>query len=183
MAGLILPYAVDLIIFTVQFALGVLVYGIMARLFFLPRLRLLPRQRALMVLTAPHAFRYLGLYALTQAAYNQEISAQWAHTTAYGDLVTQILAVIALLTLDRGWRIAVVFVWLCNLHGLFALLDSTYWLYSTRLPVHLLSAAWFLPVFYVPLLLWSHIFLFRVLLESRGDRPLTPATHPTTLRN
>src|SRR5580692_8719890 len=104
----------------IQFALGLLTYGILAHLFFLPWLRQLPRQRALMVLTAPHAFRFLGLYALTQAAYNPEISQQWANSSAYGDLATYVAAVLGLVALGRGWGIAVPLVWLCNLLGVYA---------------------------------------------------------------
>jgi hypothetical protein len=158
---------VDLFIFTIQFALGLVVYGIYAQLFFLPKMKLLPRQRALMVLTSPHAFRYLGLYALTQAAYNPDISQVWANSTAYGDLATQIAAAIALVSLYRGWGIAIPFVWLCNLLGLYAFVDSTLKIFTTHLPVHLLNAGWFLPVFYVPVLVWSHYYLTRVLLGSK----------------
>ena len=118
-----------------------------------------------MVLIAPHAFRFLALYSLTQAAYNPEIPQQWANSTAYGDLATYAAALIALVALDRGWSNAVPFAWLCNVVGLYAFLDSTYRIFSTRLPVHLLNAGWFLPVFYVPVLVWSHYFLSRALLK------------------
>jgi hypothetical protein len=172
---LILPNLVDIIIFTIQFTLGLLVYWIFAQLFFVPRLRLLPRERALMVLCAPQAFRYLGLYALTQAAYNPEISQVWANSTAYGDLATHVAAVIALIALYRKWSIAIPFVWLCHILGLYAFADSTYKIFSTHLPVHLLNAGWFLPVFYVPVLVWSHYFSIRVLLERPGRQSLTAA--------
>lgn len=163
----------DIIIFTIQFALGLLVYGIFAHLFFLPRLKLLPRQRALMVLCAPQAFRYLGLYALTQAAYNSEISPVWANSTAYGDLATHVAAVIALIALHRNWSIAIPFVWLCHILGLYAFADSTLKIFTTHLPIHLLNAGWFLPVFYVPVLVWSHYFSIRVLLQRGGKQSLT----------
>jgi hypothetical protein len=42
-------------------------------------------------------------------------------------------------------------------------------MFSTHLPVHLLNAGWFLPVFYVPVLIWSHYFLTRVLLKRPGE--------------
>src|SRR5579872_3437779 len=118
-----------------------------------------------MVLTTPHAFRFLGLYSLTQAAFNPQIPPQWADPTAYGDLATYVAAVLALVALGRGWGIAVPFVWLCNVLGVYAFLDSTYKIFSTHLPVHLLNAGWFLPVFYIPVLVWSHYFLFRALLR------------------
>ena len=156
----------DLIVFLVQFALGLLTYGILAHLFFLPWLRRQPQRRALMVLTAPHAFRFLGLYSLTQAAFNPQISPEWASSTAYGDLATYAAAVLALVALGRGWGIAIPFVWVCNILGVYSFFDSTYRIFSTHLPVHLLNAGWFLPVFYVPVLVWSHYFLFRALLGA-----------------
>lgn len=154
----------DLTIFLIQFVFGLIVYGVFAWIFFLPKLRLTPRQRALMILTAPHAFRYLGLYALAQNAYNPALGKVWADSTAYGDLATQVAAVIALVSLNKNWGIAIPFVWICNLLGLYAFGDSTLKMLSPQLPVHFLAAGWFLPAFYVPLLVWSHILLTLVLI-------------------
>ena len=157
----------DLIIFCIQFAFGLLVYGLIADIFALSRLRALPWKRALLILTVPHAFRYLGLFALTQAAYNPEISQQWANSTAYGDLGAQIFAAGTLLALHRDWPIGIPLAWLCHLIGLYAFVDSTLKIVSTHVPLHSLYAGWFLPVFYVPVLVWSHFFSFRLLFLRR----------------
>ena len=157
----------DLIIFCIQFGLGLLVYGLIIQIFVLSRLRALPWKRALLIATVPHAFRYLGLYALTQAAYNPAMSPAWANSTAYGDLGAHIFAVGALLALDRGWSVGVPFAWLCHVIGLYAFADSTLKIVTTHLPLHSLYAGWFLPVFYVPVLIWSHFYAFRLLLLKR----------------
>jgi len=155
----------DLLIFVIQFSLGILVYGIFAWIFFLPRLNQLPRIRQLMILTAPHAFRYLGLYAFTQAGYNSQISQAWANSTAWGDFAAHVFAVISLISLKKGWSFAIPFVWLCHLAGSYAFVDSTLKMIQTNVPVHALNAGWFLPVFYVPVLVWTNIFAYKRLLS------------------
>jgi len=161
----------DLVVFLIQFTIGVIVYGVHSKLFFLPWLKKLPRQRALMLVTIPHTARFMGLFALTQAAYNSEISQVWANSTAYGDLATMILAIVALLALNANSSSAIPVTWLCHLVGVYAFLDSTIKIFTTHLPVHLLMAGWFLPTLYVPLLFWAHIFAFRWLISPPAGKP------------
>ena len=76
--------------------------------------------------------RWASLYALTQAAYNPDISQTWPirrHTETWR---THATAVISLRALYRNWSFA-------------------------------------------PVLVWSHYFLFRVLLECPGRVSLTAA--------
>ena len=157
----------DTILFCVQFVFGLFVYWLIAYLFALPRLKLLPWKRALLILTVPHTFRFLGLYALTVAAYNPTVSQDWANATAYGDLATQVFAVLTLIALHFDLGVGTVFAWVCHILGIYAFLDSTYKIVATQMPIHLLYSAWFLPVFYVPVLIWSSIYAFRLLIRHR----------------
>jgi hypothetical protein len=154
----------DSTVFYVQFALSLIVYGLLAAWFVVPWLRPMPRSRAILILIVPHAFRALGLYALTQAAFNPEIPQSWADVTAYGDAITQVAAMLALIALHKGWRAAIPCAWLCNIAGTLDYAASVYVSVTTHVPIHLLSAGWFLPVFFLPLLAWSHYYLYRFLL-------------------
>ena len=146
--------------------------GILGHTFFMPRLKRMPRQSALMLLVAPHAFRFFAITGYEQASYNPLLPMAWAQATAIADFATCIAAILALIALGRRSSLAIPFVWACNLIGLYAYGDSTLKMVTDHVPVHLLYAVWFLAVFWVPMLMWSHILLCRVLL---GKRSLTAA--------
>ena len=59
-------------------------------------------------------------------------------------------------------------MWICNLLGIYAYGDSTLKMFTIPVQVHLLYAIWFLGVFWVPILMWSHILLTRELLGKRS---------------
>lgn len=154
----------DSTVFYLQFALSLVVYGLLAAWFIVPWLRRMPQSRAILILIVPHAFRSLGLYALTQAAFDPAIPQSWANVTAYGDAIAQVTAMLALIALHYEWRAAIACAWLCNIAGSLDFAVSMYVSITTHVPVHLLYAGWFLPVFFLPLLLWSHLYLYRFLL-------------------
>ena len=153
----------DTQVFYVQFAISLAVYVALIRQYGLPWLDRLTREQAVIALLVPHAFRHLGLFALTQAAYIPQISEKWARTVAWGDLATQVLAFSAILLLQRRSSAGIAVAWLANIAGIIDFTLSTIASETTGLPVHLLYAGWFLPVFYLPLLAVSHFYLFRYL--------------------
>jgi hypothetical protein len=155
---------IDSLVFNVQFGLGLVVYGIVASWFVIPWIRTMPRSRALSILLIPHAFRHFAPYALVASAFNPSISENWAKATAATDLATCVVALLGMIAFRRGWAAAIPLTWLCNILGLIAFGWSTYGMTVTQLPLHLLITSWFLPVFYVPILMWSHFYLFRFLL-------------------
>ncbi len=89
----------------------------------------------------------------------------FAGPAAYGDLLAAVLAVLALLTLR--WKIALPLVWLFNLVGTGDLLLDYYHGISIDLQgmAGKLGAAFFIPIFYVPLLLITHGIAFRLLFD------------------
>jgi hypothetical protein len=148
--------------------MGLIVMGILGHTFFLPWLKTVPRPRALMILVAPHAFRYFAITGFEQSSYNPDLPMAWAQATAIADFATCLAAIVALIALSKRSSIGIPFVWVCNLIGLYAYGDSTLKMMTMHVPVHLLYAVWFLAVFWVPLLMWSHILLCRELLGKRS---------------
>lgn len=142
--------------------------GVIAQLYIWPRLRLMNRDQALVVLVAPHMFlRFIGLSFLVPGVVSPSLPAAFAVPAAYGDLVAGILAVAATVALSRGTSWAGVLVWLFNIWGaadfLFAILQG--------LLVHIdpgaLGAAYFIPTAVVPPLLVTHALIFRLLVRSK----------------
>ncbi len=93
-------------------------------------------------------------------------SNHFAAPAAYGDLLTAGLALLAAFMLRLRPGLALPFVWLFNLVGIIDLLYALYEGAMIGLPDFHLGVAWFIPTFYVPLLLVSHVIVFWFLLRA-----------------
>jgi len=125
------------------------------------------RTEAVRPILVLHGFRYIGLGALVPGVVSPELSATvFAHGLAYGDLAAAILALIALAAIRTRWFVPL--VWIFNIVGTADLLNAFY--QGNRISLAnapgQLGAAFFLPILGVPLLLVTHIVVFRVLLRK-----------------
>ena len=113
-----------LAIFGLQFVMSLVVWGLIAKWLLAPWLKKKSPHNALFWLTLPHAFRYMGMVFLVPGVVVQPLPAAFAIPAAYGDLVTGVLALLALIALRTGWVGAVVLVWLFNIVGTVDLLNA-----------------------------------------------------------
>ncbi len=153
-----------LAIFGVQFVLGLVVWGLIAKWLLAPWLENKSPHDALFWLTLPHAFRYMGMVFLVPGVVARPLPGAFAIPAAYGDLVTGLLALLALIALRTGWARALALVWLFNMVGTVDLLNAL----RQANVVRDFGAAWYIPTPFVPLLLVTHIMIFARLL--RGGR-------------
>ena len=95
----------------------------------------------------------------------------FARGVAYGDLLTATLAFIALAALRS--RFAEPLVWLFNIVGTLDLLNAFYQGNAISLAnaPGVLGAAYFIPIFGVPLLLVTHVLVFRLLMRKQAAAP------------
>lgn len=160
----------DTIVFYSQFALSLLVFSLLAKWFTVPMLAVMPRSQALLLLMIPQAFRHFGLYSLSQAAFDPSIPAAWAQPVAIGDMATQVSAVIAMMALRKVGSAGIAWTWICTTVGTLDFIYSTVLTQTLHVPLHRLGAAWFLPMFFFPLLVLSHWYSFRLLIRG-GIQP------------
>jgi hypothetical protein len=153
-------------VFGISVLLGLVVWGIIGARDIWPALRRRPRVEALRPLLLLHAFRYVGLAFLVPGVVSPDLPAGFARPSAYGDLATSILALLALAVL--GSRPGTMLVWVFNIVGTVDLLNAFY--QGNRLGVGitpgLQGAAYFIPTVLVPLLLVTHVLVFRILLRT-----------------
>lgn len=149
-------------IFAVQFVLSVIVFALIAKWYAAPWLALKSRQVALGFLILPHAFRHIGLTFLTPAGVKEGIPSAFATAAAYGDFVSGLLAIFALIALRRNWSVAIGLVWVFSLVGFADLLNALR--HAEAVPYF--AAVWYIPTFLVPLLLVTHVMIFARLLGS-----------------
>ncbi len=166
----------QMIWFFVSIAFGLIAWGIVAARYIWPKLRVLPRNEALQPLLILHSFRFIGLAALVPGVVSPDLPLSFAHPMAYGDLIAAALALISLLLLPSA--AGVVVAWIFNLEGAADLLNAFYQANHAGLLAGQLGAAFFLPTLIVPLLLITHVLVFRILLERQPEPAMLESRHP-----
>jgi hypothetical protein len=151
-------------IFGISVLFGFITWGIAGARYLWPALRRRPRREALPPILLLHAFRFVGLAFLVPGVVSPDLPAAFARPAAYGDLLTSILALLAIATLRR--QIGTIFVWMFNIVGAADLLYAFYQGNRTGLEPGLQGAAYFIPTVLVPLLLMTHVFVFRILVRE-----------------
>jgi hypothetical protein len=159
------------VLFGISVAFGLAVWGLVARHYILPALSERSSPELLKPILLLHAFRFLGLAFVVPGVVSPELPAAFAQPVAYGDLISAILALLALATL-RTPSGAVV-TWVFNTFGTADLLFGFYQGSRISLPATqgLLGAAYFIVTAYVPLLLITHGLVFRILLRTKVAVP------------
>jgi hypothetical protein len=152
----------------ISFAFGFLAWGVVAMLYFWPHLKDLALPDAARPILILHSFRYLGLVFLVPGVVSPDLSATFARPAAYGDIIASILALVALVGLSSGSSIAL--LWLFNVWGagdlLFAFFNGFRLVAARRLLPGHFGAAFYIPTFFVPLLLVTHGLMFGILLRT-----------------
>ena len=148
-------------IFGLQFFLSLVVWGLIAKWLLAPWLEKKSPHDALFWLTLPHAFRYMGMVFLVPGVVARPLPDTFAPAAAYGDLLTGVLALLALIALRTGWNRALALVWIFNIVGTVDLLNA---LRQVNVVVDF-GAAWYIPSLFVPLLLVTHFMVFARLLR------------------
>ena len=159
------------VLFGITVMLGLAAWGVVAWQYIWPALRDRPALENLKPMLLLHAFRFLGLAFVLPGVVSPDLPAAFAQPVAYGDLISAILALLALATL--GTRIGTVVTWVFNAFGTADLLFAFYQGGRISLPdaPGLLGAGYFIFAAYVPLLLITHGQAFRILLRTKVVAP------------
>lgn len=153
-------------LFGISAALGFVLWGIITWQFIWPALSKRPRADALRPILLLHGFRFVGLAFVIPGVASAQLPAAFAQSAAYGDLAASILALLAIAAL--GSRLEPALIWAFNLVGTADLLYAFYQgnRVSLALAPGLLGATYFLPTVLVPLLLITHVVVFRLMLRT-----------------
>jgi hypothetical protein len=154
-------------LFAISVTFGLVVWGAVAWNYIWPALNERPSPENLKPILLLHGFRFLGLAFVVPGVVSPQLPAAFAQPVAYGDLITAILALLALATL--GTPTGTVLTWLFNAFGTADLLFAFFLGSRTSLPdtQGLLGAGYFILTAYVPLLLITHALAFRILMRTK----------------
>lgn len=150
-----------LLIFLIQLIMSLFVYSLFAKWVVSPWLKDKAMHIALMILIAPHATRHVGLTFLVPSVTNPLIPVDFAFLTAWGDFTSGLLAILALLALKNNWRFTIPLVWIFNITGSADLVTAL----SRGDAVPTLAGTWYIPTFWVPILLVTHFMIFIRLIK------------------
>lgn len=154
-----------LAIFGLQLILSLTVYGLLAKWYVMPWLAKQPLHQGLMPLIFPHALRHVGLAFFVPGLVVQPLPTFFATTVAYGDLISGLLAIASLIALRARWGLALGLVWLFNIVGTVDLLNAL----RQADAVPDLGTTWYIPTFWVPILLVTHGLIYARLLKEWGQ--------------
>ena len=111
-----------------------------------------------------HSFRFAGLSFLVPGVVHAGLNPVWAMPAAFGDFTAAILAFITLLRINSTSFKSL--LWVFNILGfidlLLAFADGPRY---SILPF--LGATYFIVIVYVPLLLLTHLMVFKLLLRNK----------------
>ena len=148
-------------LFALQFFMSLVVWGSLAYWLLAPWLEKKSLNEALFFLTVPHAFRHIGMVFLVPGVVARPLPEAFAISAAYGDLVTGMLAFLALVALRNSWSVARVAVWLFSIIGTIDLLNA----FRQPNAATDMGAAWYIPTMLVPVLLVTQVMIFSRLLR------------------
>ena len=155
-------------LFQIHLALGYVAWLLCFSVYIWPWLRSMERGEALRAIATLHSFRFFGLVFILPGVVGPNLPAAFAVPTAYGDLTTAALAMLALLTVrirPLFWALVVAF----NVVGTADLILAYYNAVRVGLPALAgqLGAAYAIPIVYVPVLMVTHIIAFYFLVRPQ----------------
>ena len=153
-------------IFGIQFLTSIIIYFTLSYFFALPYLKTKSRHVALTILALPHLIRHIGLTLLTPGVVvGPNLNQNFATSTAIGDYITVIFAIISIIALKKKSKIAIPMVWIMNVCGLTDIILALGKGISFQV-LNDIGPGWFIIAFWVPLLLVAHILSFVILAKK-----------------
>ncbi|MFJ5295600.1 hypothetical protein ACIQAL_03595 [Pseudomonas sp. NPDC088368] len=129
-----------------------------------PWVRSLSLSHAARPLLAIHTFRFVGASFLIPGVAGTSLSKDFANPAAYGDLIATGLAWVAILLLNRKGGILA--LWIFNIWGFGDLVFAFYkGAFGPGFEAGFLGATFYIPTVFVPLLICTHIMIFKLLLR------------------
>ena len=158
-----------IVLFGIQFTFSLVAYALAAWWYVAPRLAGLPRELALVPLVWVHVFRVVGGTILAPGAVADAVPMDFRTMIGYGDMLTALLALVALIALRLRLRFALGLVWVFLAVGLVDTANAI--VESTRYSVfnYALGVNWVIVTSYVPALLVSSVLIFIQLRRPRSS--------------
>jgi hypothetical protein len=142
-----------------------------------PALNRAGQETHLTVLISLHLFRYLGLIALIPSLFDVRalgFSDAYHTQIAYGDWISGLLAIAAILSIRSKSRWAIPIIWFFNIFGIVDFLNAGLQLAPKITDPSIIGdLGWVVFTVYLPMLVVSHFAIFYVLLTQESSQKVT----------
>jgi hypothetical protein len=152
-------------VIVLNLAANTVIFYVAARLYLLPLVPRVALKYILVPILLLHSMRHLGMMFLTRGATYPGLPPEFTYKAAFGDLLTAILAFVAVPLVLSGSGLAKPAVWVFNVVGTVDLLTAITTATIYNAPPALGPAYW-IPAFWVPMLLVTHYVVFVLLGRS-----------------
>lgn len=158
-------------LFRTHLVLGYVAWLLCFGAYLWPKLKSMDPVSAQRAIATLHSFRFFGLVFILPGVVGPNLPASFTVFSAYGDLATGLLAILALLTIRMRapfWTFVVAY----NLAGVTDLVGDYYHAIRAGVPAIAgqFGATYYIPVIYVPLLMITHMVAFYLLVRAPGRR-------------
>ena len=149
-----------IVLFGIQFTFALAAYALIAWWYGAPRLAALPREVALVPLLWIHTLRIVGGTILAPGSVDAAVPTDFRTMIGFGDMITAVLALLALIAIRRRMPAAIALVWVFLAVGTADTANAI--IQSMRFSVftHALGLNWVIVTAYVPALLVSSVLIF-----------------------
>ena len=148
-------------------ALSTIIFYWAAKIYLMPKLKEISATTIFVPILILHSLRHLGLMFMTSGAVYEGMPPQFAYPAGIGDFITALLALFALYAIRPDKPFKLTAMWVFNVVGTF---DLAYAISMGALhnigPY--MGASYWIPSFWVPILLVTHYIVFKKLLLSRS---------------
>jgi hypothetical protein len=151
--------------FFISYAVAFLAFGLIGKWYVWPLIKDRALKPALTPLLLYACLRVNGLMFLMPGLVSPELPSAFATPTAYGDLTSVILALLALACIRFESALAVPMLWLFNIVGLLDLIYANISTFKDQVDPAQLGAAYYLAAVNVPAMVVVHILIFAYLLR------------------
>lgn len=152
------------ILFAISGLMSLIVWNKISKKYLWFQIKDIELKKAVQPILFLHSFRFAGLSFLIPGVVNAGLNPAWAIPAAFGDFTTAIFAFITLLLING--TLFRPLLWIFNIVGfidlLLALVDGPRY---GILPF--LGASYFIIILFVPLLLLTHLMVFKLLFKNK----------------
>lgn len=155
------------ILFAISVLMSLIVWDRISRKYFWLHVKDMELKKAVQPVLILHSFRFAGLSFLVPGVVHIGLNSAWAIPAAFGDFTTAVLAFMGLLSINRASFKPL--LWTFNIFGVIDLLVA--FIDGPRYGIiPFLGAAYYIVILFVPILLLTHLMVFKMLLKGSKSR-------------
>lgn len=155
-----------IVVLALQCSLSLFTFWLISRWYVVPKLTQQNKFEILAILLIINVFRYLPLSLYMPGQVSPEFPAYVKEVIAYGDFVSGMLALVAVLLLRKHKKGSIAFVWLFCVVSIADIILALSFAMTAKVYELALGVNYFTVVVYVPLLMVIQVLILKILLNK-----------------